>query len=107
MDPDIALGSSLGPDNTMAPCGSAGHPNHFVPNGSMTLRPQQGHRFWPRHWTSMRPLVAPQARDITDPNYVRTADLKAALSCSLGLDDTMSPRGIEGHSDLYVTLAVA
>ena len=42
MDTDTALGSSLDQNVSIAPDGSAGHPDRHGPSGSMTLRYLQG-----------------------------------------------------------------
>lgn len=53
MDPDISLGGSPGPDDTMAPTDSTGHPNQLDLGGGTTLRSYQGHRLCLRPWVSL------------------------------------------------------
>lgn len=48
MDPDIALRSSVDPDDTIFPGCSTGHPSLYGLGCSMASRFQQGHRFQPR-----------------------------------------------------------
>lgn len=52
-DQDMAPGSNPGPEDTMVPCGSTGHPNQHDPGGDMSLRHQHGQRFQLRPWASM------------------------------------------------------
>lgn len=42
MDPDMALCSCPGPDDTMAPSDSTGHPDLYGPSGSLALKDQHG-----------------------------------------------------------------
>lgn len=60
MDPDLALGSSLGLDVTMALGGSAGLPYQHS-SGSSLLSFQQSLRLQPRPWASAQPLVVTEA----------------------------------------------
>lgn len=67
---DMALGSGPVPDDTVASGDSAGHLDRRGPGSGMALVCQQGHRLWPRPWTSTQPLVALQAMDVnTDPSW--------------------------------------
>lgn len=47
-DPGMILDHNLGLDDTMAPCGSTGHPNQPGPGCGTALGHSHGHRLWPR-----------------------------------------------------------
>lgn len=88
----MALGSSLGPDNTMVSCGSSGHPDQHGHCGGMAFKHQYGHRLQPRLRAFLWPLVLPWAMAInSDPDYGRTMDPDMGHSSSLGLGVTMAP----------------
>ncbi|KAL6073616.1 hypothetical protein STEG23_027917 [Scotinomys teguina] len=90
-EPDMALGSSLIPDDTMVPAGSAGYSDQHGPGGSMALGQLHGHRLWPRSRASIWPLVATCSSDInTDASCGRTKNSDMILSSSPGLDVTMA-----------------
>lgn len=80
-DPDMALGRSPGPDNTMVLASSASHSDQHGPRTSMALRHQHGQRFQFRPQTSEWPLEATWA---TDPSCGRTRNPDMAIGSSPG-----------------------
>lgn len=90
-DTDMTSDRSLGPDDTMPPCGSAGHPDRHDSGDSKVLRNQHGHRLWPSLGAPVWPLVSPWVTDInTVIGCGRTKDLDMVSSSSPGSDVTMA-----------------
>lgn len=86
MDPDMALGHSLGPNISMVPCGSTFHPDLYGLHGHMTLKHQHGLRYQLSMTTG--------ATDINiEPCCCRATDLDIALRGSLGSDVMMKWAG--------------
>lgn len=54
MDPDTALGHSLGLDNTLIPVNSTDMANQLVTGSNIALRHQHGHTLWLRPWGSTK-----------------------------------------------------
>ena len=86
----MALSSSSGPDDTMAPSGSTGHSHLYDPQLQHGPQTPKGHRLWPRPQASL--LVATWTTDLNkDLGCGRTMNshLDTVLSSSPGLDVTM------------------
>lgn len=92
----VALSRTI---NTMVPGNSEDHSDEHGPSSGMALGHQHGHRKQPRPQTSVWPLVAPQAPDITNPNCGRIMDPNMMLGSSPGSDVTMTPGRSTGYSD--------
>lgn len=68
-DPDKALGSRPGPDDTLFLGGSMGHPYLYGTRCGMTPWLHPHHRFWPTSWASVWDLVTACATEFnTDPS---------------------------------------
>ena len=83
---DINKDPDRGPEDTMAPGGSARHSDqHGLSSGSTPI-PQHCHRWQSRTWASLWPLVATWAMNInTDPSCGRTTDPDMVLGHHHGL----------------------
>lgn len=58
MDPDMAFGSNLGPDNILPLGGNAGNSGQDSSGSSLAPRHHKGLRLQPQPWASIEPLVA-------------------------------------------------
>lgn len=75
MKPDMALGSSLGLDKTMAPGDSTGLPDQCGSSVSTALSHEQGHRLQPSPQVPVWPLLAIWAMDVnTYPGCCRAIE---------------------------------
>lgn len=73
--PNTALGSSWGPDITVAPGGSPGHSDQHCRRVSVALRDQDGPRLRPKPWACTQPLVVTGVMDTnTGPVCCRVTD---------------------------------
>ena len=82
----------------MAPGGSPGRSDQYVPGGSTALIYPYGHRLRPRSWASAQSSTVLGAKDInTDPGCGRAMYPDRALSSNTCLDNTMAPLENTGH----------
>ena len=80
MESDIASGSSLGPDDTMAQGGSTGHLEWLEPSGILALESPHMARFGPRSRIYVLPLMVIGALNISaDPVFGRVINSDMAL----------------------------
>lgn len=95
-NPDMVLGSILGPDVTMDLGGYTGHSDQR----RVALGHQHDPRWGPRPRASIQLSMVTGAMDInTDQGCSRAMDLKMAFSWSSSLDVSMAPGSGSGYSD--------
>lgn len=82
-DPDMLLGSSSGPDDTMAAADSTGHSDQCDPGSGMALRHQHDNRLWPGPghlcglWWHHGPRTSPQTLPEVGPWIQMSSSLAA------------------------------